>query len=53
MGELGAEQGALGSQQGKLGAEEGRLARQADQQVRSIIDKCLRDGKATQVPNVK
>jgi hypothetical protein len=53
MGELGAEQGALGSQQGKLGAEEGRLARQADQQVRSIIDQCLRDGKATQVPNVK
>jgi hypothetical protein len=53
MGKLGAEQGRLGSEQGKLGAEQGRLATQADQQVRSLIDQCLRNGKATQVQNVK
>jgi BlaR1 peptidase M56 len=53
MGKLGAEQGRLGSEQGKLGAEQGRLAAQADQQVRSLIDQCLRNGKATQVQNVK
>lgn len=53
MGKLGAEQGTLGAQEGKLGAEQGRLARQADQQVRSIIDQCLHNGKATQVPEVK
>ncbi|MGC2299098.1 MAG: M56 family metallopeptidase [Acidobacteriaceae bacterium] len=53
MGKLGAEQGRLGSEQGKLGAEQGRLAAQADQQVRSLIDQCLRNGKATPVQNVK
>ncbi len=53
MGALGAQQGLLGAQRGKLGAEVGRMARQADQQVRSIIDQCLRNGKATQVPDVK
>jgi hypothetical protein len=53
MGKLGAEQGALGAQQGKLGAEQGRLAREADRQVRSIIEECLRNGKATQLQDVK
>jgi hypothetical protein len=53
MGKLGAEQGALGAQQGKLGAEQGRLAREADRQVRSIIDECLRNGKAAQLQDVK
>jgi beta-lactamase regulating signal transducer with metallopeptidase domain len=53
MGALGEQQGALGAQQGKLGAEQGRLAQQADRQVRSIIDESLRNGKATQVPNLK
>jgi hypothetical protein len=52
MGELGAQQGELGAQQGKLGAEQGRLAQQADRQVRSIIEESLRNGKATQVPDV-
>lgn len=53
MGKLGAEQGRLGSEQGKLGAEQGRLAAQADQQVRSLIEQCLRNGKAAQVQTVK
>jgi hypothetical protein len=52
MGKLGAEQGMLGEQQGRLGAEQGRLAQQADQQIRSIIDQSLHNGKATQVPYV-
>ena len=52
MGELGAQQGELGARQGKLGAEQGRLAQQADRQVRSIIEESLRNGKATQVPDV-
>ena len=53
MGALGAQQGRLGAEQGRLGAEQGRIARQADRQVRSIIDECLRDGKATPMPQVK
>ncbi len=53
MGALGAQQGKLGAQQGRLGAEQGRIAREADPQVRSIIEDCLRNGKATQVPQVK
>jgi beta-lactamase regulating signal transducer with metallopeptidase domain len=53
MGALGAKEGALGSQQGRLGAEQGRIARQADRQVRSIIEDCLRNGKATQLQQVK
>lgn len=53
MGKLGAEQGTLGAQQGKLGAEQGRIAREADRQVRSIIEECLRNGKATQLQDVK
>jgi hypothetical protein len=36
-----------------LGAEQGRLAREADRQVRSIIDECLRNGKAAQLQDVK
>lgn len=53
MGFLGQRQGKLGAEQGRLGAEQGRLAQEADQKVRSIIDECLHNGKATQVPNVK
>jgi hypothetical protein len=52
MGALGEQQGRLGEQEGHLGMEQGRLAEQADRQVRSIIDECLRNGKAAQVPNV-
>ena len=46
MGALGAQQGKLGAEQGRLGAEQGRLAQQADQQVKSIIDQSLQNGKA-------
>jgi chromosome segregation ATPase len=53
MGALGAQQGRLGAEQGRLGAEQGRIARQADQQVRGIIDECLRNGKASQVQNAR
>ncbi len=53
MGALGAQQGKLGAEQGRLGAEQGRIAREADRQVRSIIEDCLRNGRATQVPQVK
>lgn len=50
MGDLGSKQGALGAQQGRLGAEQGRLGQQIHHQVQSIIQDCLRTGKATQVP---
>ena len=53
MGALGAQQGRLGAEQGRLGAEQGRIAREADRQVRSIVEECLRNGKATQVPQVQ
>jgi beta-lactamase regulating signal transducer with metallopeptidase domain len=53
MGALGAQQGKLGGEQGRLGAEQGRIAREADRQVRGIIEDCLRNGKASQVPQVK
>jgi beta-lactamase regulating signal transducer with metallopeptidase domain len=52
MGKLGAEQGVLGEQQGRLGAEQGRIAQRADQQIRSIIDESLHNGKAIRVPDV-
>jgi len=53
MGMLGDQQGKLGAEQGRLGEEQGKLAQKADQKVRSIIDECLRNGKATPVPDVK
>ncbi|HVT96038.1 MAG TPA: hypothetical protein VHE33_00935, partial [Acidobacteriaceae bacterium] len=53
MGALGAQQGKLGGEQGRLGAEQGRIARQADRQVRGIIEDCLRNGKASRLPQVK
>jgi beta-lactamase regulating signal transducer with metallopeptidase domain/predicted nucleic acid-binding Zn-ribbon protein len=53
MGTLGAQQGRLGEQQGRLGAEQSRIAREADRQVRGIIEDSLRNGKATEVPQVK
>jgi hypothetical protein len=49
MGALGSQQGQLGARQGRLGAEQGRLARQADQQVHSIIEQALHDGTARPV----
>lgn len=49
QGKLGAEQGKLGAQQGKLGAEQGKLSRQIDLKVKSIIDECLKNGKAKPV----
>jgi hypothetical protein len=49
MGELGSRMGALGEQQGRLGAEQGRLARELDEQVHTIIEQSLADGKAKPV----
>jgi hypothetical protein len=46
MGELGEKMGELGAQQGELGAKQGKLGQEADQKVRSIIDECLKNGKA-------
>jgi beta-lactamase regulating signal transducer with metallopeptidase domain len=46
QGKLGAEQGRLGAEQGRLGSQQGKLAREVDQQVKSIIDQSLKDGKA-------
>jgi hypothetical protein len=46
QGKLGEEQGQLGEQQGRLGEQQGKLARQVDQQVKSIIDQSLKNGKA-------
>lgn len=53
MGMLGDQQGKLGAEQGRLGEQQGKLAQEADQKVHGIIDECLHNGKATQVPNVK
>jgi hypothetical protein len=53
MGALGAQQGALGAEQGRLGAEQGRLTHEADRQVRRIIQDCLHNGKAVEVPEDK
>jgi beta-lactamase regulating signal transducer with metallopeptidase domain len=53
MGMLGDQQGYLGAEQGRLGEQQGKLAQEADRKVRGIIDECLHNGKATQVPNVK
>jgi hypothetical protein len=33
-----------------LGAEQGRLGREADRQMRGILDDCLRNGKAATLP---
>ncbi|HKF50080.1 MAG TPA: M56 family metallopeptidase [Terracidiphilus sp.] len=49
QGELGAQQGKLGAQQGKLGAQQGRIAREMDGKVLTIIDECMKNGKARQV----
>jgi len=49
QGKLGAEQGRLGAEQGRLGAQQGKLAEEANQRVKSIIDRNLRDGKAKPV----
>jgi predicted nucleic acid-binding Zn-ribbon protein len=49
QGKLGGEQGKLGAEQGRLGAEQGHLAMEMDRKVRSIIDQCLKDGKARPV----
>ena len=53
MGALGAKQGKLGAEQGRIGAEQGRIAQRADQETRRVIEESLRNGKATQVPQVK
>jgi beta-lactamase regulating signal transducer with metallopeptidase domain len=39
----------VGADQGKLGGEMGRMAHDADQQIRSIIDESLKNGKARPV----
>lgn len=49
MGALGGQQGELGAKQGRLGAEQGRLARELDGKVLSLIDDCLKSGKAKPV----
>lgn len=49
MGALGGQQGELGAKQGRLGAEQGRLARELDGKVLSLIDECLKNGKAKPV----
>ncbi len=49
MRELGQQQRQLGEQQRQLGQQQKKLAEQAQQQVQSIIQQCLKSGKATQV----
>jgi hypothetical protein len=46
---LGEQQRQLGEQQRQLGEQQRKLAQQAEQQVQSMIQDCLRNGKATQV----
>jgi len=49
MGELGGQQGKLGEQQGRLGEQQGRIGREMDGKILTIIDECLKNGKARQV----
>jgi beta-lactamase regulating signal transducer with metallopeptidase domain len=49
QGELGRKQGELGRQQGRLGQQQGRIAREMDGKILTIIDECLKDGKARPV----
>jgi len=49
QGKLGEEQGRLGAEQGRIGAQQGKLAEEANQRVKSIIDRSVRDGKAKPV----
>ncbi|HEY1809431.1 MAG TPA: M56 family metallopeptidase [Acidobacteriaceae bacterium] len=48
---LGEQQREMAEQQQKLGEQERTQAKQAQEQVQSIIQECLRNGKATQVKN--
>lgn len=50
MGELGGQQGELGAEQGRLGAQQGRIAREMDGKILSLIDECMKNGKAHLVP---
>ncbi len=49
MGELGGQQGKLGEQQGRLGEQQGRIGREMDGKILTIIDECLKNGKARPV----
>jgi beta-lactamase regulating signal transducer with metallopeptidase domain len=49
MGRFGQEQGKFGAQMGKFGAQMGQMSRENNQQIRSIIDDSLKDGKARPV----
>jgi beta-lactamase regulating signal transducer with metallopeptidase domain len=46
QGDLGAKQAELGRKQAELGREQARISRQAAQQVQSLIDQAIKDGKA-------
>ncbi|MGB7135892.1 MAG: M56 family metallopeptidase [Acidobacteriaceae bacterium] len=47
MRALGDQQRQLGEQQRQLGEQQKKLSEQAEQQVQSIIQQCLQNGKAT------
>ncbi|MGB6868915.1 MAG: hypothetical protein WBD93_04835, partial [Acidobacteriaceae bacterium] len=49
MRALGEQQRQMGERERQLGEQEKTLATEAQQQVQSIIQECLRNGKAAQV----
>ena len=49
MAKFGEQQGKFGAQMGKFGAQMGQMSRENNQQIRSIIEDSLKDGKAKPV----
>jgi hypothetical protein len=49
MSKVGREQGDFGAKMGELGAEMGRIGHENHEKVESIIDECLKNGKARPV----
>ncbi len=50
QGELGERQGKLGEQQGELGRKQAELAEKATQQMKSLLDEAIKNGKAQPEP---
>lgn len=51
QGKLGEQQGKLGEEQGKLGEEQGRLGEEAAKKMKSLLDECIKNGKAQPEPD--
>ena len=49
QGEIGEEMGRVGEEMGRIGEQEGKRAEEASRQMKSVLDRALRDGKAKPV----